>query len=852
MSPSPPSGAPESRNDLLVLTGVRPPPPFVWRALHALALAAMVGLTVGASAAFGLYVHFSRNVPSIPTARDYRPPLLSELRAADGRLLAEFFDERRKMIPYDRIPRRLIQGFVASEDKNFFDHHGFDVLATLRAAVQDAIGYHIRGASTLTQQTAKAILATAYGEKAATARTLSRKIKELILARRLEAHLSKEEILYLYLNHVYLGHHAYGVRAAAENYFHAEPGQLTLAQMALIAGLPQAPSRYSPFAHPEAARRRRSYVLRRMAECGMISESERAAADAEPIRVFPMEDVFHDRAPFFSEQVRRDVIGRYGSERLLTGGLRIDSTLDLDDQQAAQQALLSGLTRVDKRQGYFGPLEHLSPAEVSPFLDRIARKVGGGGLVEGQDYVGVVSQLEESGRLAEIQIGNRTAALSIAGSRWARKPNPEAYYPSSLVDRLTKVLRPGDVVLVRVVSRAQLVDDLDPDARRLVPQRGTLVTLEQMPHLQGALVSLDPNDGAVRALVGGYDFDASEFNRAQQSCRQPGSAFKPIVYSKAIDKLDWTMSTILVDSPIVFDDPDTAKVWKPENYESDFKGDVPLRVALINSMNIPAIKTLAAVGPKDVAAWAHQLGITTKINEDLSIALGSSCVSLWDLTKVYALFDRMGQRVHPRILDKVTDRDGRVLEDHVSYDDAWASLEDRLAGGVAAALEKPEQVIDPTTAFLTTHLMQEVVQMGTGAEAARLGKPAAGKTGTTNDSFDAWFMGFTRDLVTGVWVGYDSYEMPLGKYENGGRAALPIWLDYMKRAVAGRPEKGWDPPEPDQIVWAWVDRQTGKLLPENSPQSIKEPFRKGTEPQADNPAEPSHPVSSSNLFTLPN
>jgi penicillin-binding protein 1A len=840
-------GVSEQVSETLVLSGVAPAPSFFVRILRILGVLGLAGLTLGSAAAFGLYVKYSEHIPSIPSAKDYRPPLLSELRSDDGRLLAEFFDERRKMLPYDQIPRRLIQAFVASEDKNFFDHHGFDVLATVRAAFQDAIGYHIRGASTLTQQTAKAILITAIGEKEATARKLSRKIKELILARRLEASLSKEEILYLYLNHVYLGHHAYGVRAAAENYYHKEPGQLTLAEMALIAGLPQAPTRYSPFSHPESARKRRGYVLRRMADVGMITEAERAAADAEAIKVYPMEDLFHDRAPFFAEQVRRDVVARYGNDRLLTGGLRIDSTLSLDDEHDAEEAMLTGLTRVDKRQGYFGPLEHLESAQIPSFLDRISHRLKGG-LQDGQYYVGVVSKLAATGTGAEVQIGNRTAELSIAGARWARKPNPEAYYPGSLVDRLTKALRPGDVILVRATTYGELTQDMEPAMKQLVPTKGTLVTLEQLPRLQGALISLDPKTGYVKALIGGYDFDASEFNRAMQACRQPGSAFKPIVYSKAIDKLDYNMSTVLVDSPIVSLDPSTAKVWKPENYESDFKGDVPLRVALINSMNIPAIKVLAAVGPRDVAAWAHQLGITSKINEDLSIALGSSCVSLWDLTSVYALFDQMGQRVHPILLTKVADRDGRVLEDHVAYDDAWSPLEDRLAGGTAAALTEPEQVIDPTTAFLMTHLMQEVVQMGTGAEASRLNKPAAGKTGTTNDSFDAWFMGFTRDLATGVWVGYDTYQMPLGKYENGGRAALPIWLEYMQHALAGRPEKGWDPPVPSQVVWSWVDRHTGKPGTPGSADSIREPFLKGTEPAANGPTAPTN----SNLFMLPN
>jgi penicillin-binding protein 1A len=854
MARSPPPGDGERISDSLVLRGVRLRTPLWVRPLQLLLLLSLGGVVAAVCAAFVLYVRFSRDLPSIPTVQDYRPPLLSELRTWDGRIVAEFFDERRKVVPLEKIPVRFIQAFVASEDKNFFDHGGFDPVAIVRAAYQDAIGYKIRGASTITQQTAKSIMITAVGEKEATARKLSRKVRELILARRLEARLSKEEILYIYLNHVYLGHHAYGVKAAAENYFHKELDELTLGEMALIAGLPQAPSRYSPFAHPEASSRRRAYVLKRMAEDGMITEVERARAAAEPIRVFPMEDIFHDRAPFFAEQVRRDLVNRYGNERLLTGGLRVDATLDLDREHAAQVALLRGLTRVDKRQGYFGPLAHLSSSQVPGFLDRVAQKLGDQPLQDGQYYIAVVSRLASDGKVAQLQIGSRSAELPLATARWAHKPNPEAYYPTSLIDSLTQALSVGDVILVRGIAYADLVRNLDAAEKAAVPKGGQLVSLEQNPHLQGALISLDPIDGYVYSLIGGYDFDASEFNRAMQSCRQPGSAFKPIVYSRALDKLNWTMSTVLVDSPIVFDDPENAKVWKPENYESEFKGDVPLRVALINSMNIPAIKTLAAVGPKDVAAWAHKLGITSKVSEDLSIALGSSCVSLWDLTQVYALFDRMGERPHPTLLKRVTDRDGRILEWHTAFDDAWAPLGDRLAGGYARSLAPVEQVIDPTTAFLMTHLMQEVVQMGTGADAAKLGKPAAGKTGTTNDSFDAWFMGFTHDLTTGVWVGYDNMAIPLGKYENGGRAALPIWLEYMQAALRDRPQPPFVPKDPDQLVWATVDRHTGKPVPPGSPSAIREPFRRGTQPGGEGEtATPLTPAASArSLFTLPN
>ena len=839
-------------SDRLALTGLRPRGSVFWPLLKGLVWIGIGATNVALIGALALYVKFSQDLPSIPTVADYRPPLLSALRDTDGRELAEFFQERRKLLPYEKIPKQLIQAFVASEDKNFFDHGGFDPLATARAAFQDAIGYHIRGASTITQQTAKSILITAFGEKEATARKLSRKIKEFILARRLEASLSKEEILYLYLNHVYLGHHAYGVQAAAENYFHKEPAELSLAELALIAGLPQAPSRYSPFSHPEEARKRRGYVLRRMVDNRMITEAQRVEADALPTKVYPMEDVFHDRAPFYAEQIRRDLVKRYGEERLLTGGLRIDGTLDLDKEHAAQTSLLRGLLRVDKRQGYFGPLAELTPKQSAKLLDQVAATMGSKPLVDGEFYVGVIASISKDGKAARVQIGNRTATLPLGGSRWARKPNPEVTYTGAMIESLKKPLKPNDAVVVRATNYQDLTKDLDGEAKQTIPTTGHLVTLEQDPHLQGALISMDPSTGYVLSLIGGYDFDASEFNRAIQSCRQPGSAFKPIVYSKAIDKLNWTMSTVLVDSPIVFDDPSTQKVWKPENYETDFKGDVPLRLALINSMNIPAIKTLAAVGAKDVAAWAHTLGISSKVNEDLSIALGSSCVSLWDLTQVYALFDRMGQRVHPLLIKKVVDRDGRTLEDHTAPSDPWAPLADRLAGGYAKSLAAPEQVIDETTAFLTTHLMREVVQMGTGAEASRLGKPAAGKTGTTNDSFDTWFMGFTHDLVTGVWLGYDSPTLPLGKYENGGRAALPIWLEYMEQALKGRSQPEFLPPDPEEIQWVWVDRHTGKPVAPGQASGIREPFRKGTEPGHEAAENGPKPVSTSALFTMPN
>jgi penicillin-binding protein 1A len=345
---------------------------------------------------------------------------------------------------------------------------------------------------------------------------------------------------------------------------------------------------------------------------------------------------------------------------------------------------------------------------------------------------------------------------------------------------------------------------------------------------------MDPKSGYIVAMIGGYDFNKNEFNRAFQACRQPGSSFKPIVYSAAIEQLNYTPATMLLDAPIVYDDPTNAVRWKPSNFESDFKGDVTVREALIHSMNIPAIRTLEAVGATKVAAWAHQLGITRPLNEDMSIALGSSCVTLWDLTHVYALINQGGKRVKSTFLRRVVDRDGRVLEDHSAYYDPWISMKNRIASGYAELFEEREQVMTPETAFITTNLMKEVCRYGTAARAASMGRNIAGKTGTTNDAFDAWFMGFSPELVTGVWVGYDTYEMPMGKYETGGHTALPIWMDFMSAALKGRPNR--DYPQPEGIVWVAMDPKTGK----RAEGGVSEPFKKGTEPgEGDSEAGPS-------------
>ncbi len=851
-------------------------------------------LLTGATAAVCVFVFlnlkYTDGLPDIPKVDEYRPPILSEVYTQDAVLAGEFSEERRKVVPYERIPKRLVQAFIAAEDADFFDHFGVDVLGTARAAAKTILKKvagrgKVQGGSTLTQQTAKAVLISNEGYKESTAKTLKRKIREALLARRLERELTKEEILYLYLNNVYLGHHSYGVQSAAENYFRKDVKDLTLAEMALIAGLPQAPSSYSPFKNPNAAKNRRTYVLGQMLQKGMITQVEHDEATKAEVNVYDVEDVFHGFAPYFTEEVRRDVVNRYGNPQLLREGLKVFTTMDSEKQRAAQEAVLWGLLVADKRQGFRGAIAHIDgPKQREEFLKRSAKALGDEKLTPGKYYVGLVSEISSNDLVADITIGGKTAKLPALGMRWARPLNPERYYPSVLINKVSAALKVGDVVIVRVVNDAKgLTDDREQQSDALlkeVPEGATLVRLEQEPEPQSALVSIDPQRQYLVAMVGGYDFDANEFNRAFQACRQPGSSFKPIVYSGAIEMMGYTQGTVITDAPIVYDDPDNQTRWKPDNYDGDYKGDVILRTALVNSMNVPAVKTYIALarklgeknerlGMQRFAQFVRKLGVAdhadtdddhkvdSPINLDYSAALGSSCMLPLELVQLYAMLNRLGVKKPTYFIRKIEDRFGRMVEDHTGYDDPWASLQDRVAAGYARMSEPGEQVISPETAFLVTNLMRGVVLEGTGVAAQRLGKPAAGKTGTTNDSFDTWFTAFTKDLVTTAWVGYDhpitdsgtplEKRHYLGKYETGGRAALPIWLSYMTKALEGRAQGEFDPPANLDLVMRRVDKKTGNLASGGSKQSVNLWFKKGTEPQD---AEPEKGAADVNNFMM--
>jgi penicillin-binding protein 1A len=812
---------------------------------------ASIGVLAAAAAVSVLFVAYSRDLPEFSSVDQYRPKLVTKVLSVDGRLIGEFYNERRIVVPYERIPKRLVQAFIAAEDQHFFDHHGIDWGGMISSFARKARhpGEKLRGASTLTQQLAKSLLVSQEGFAKGTERSVKRKIREAILARRLEENLNKEEILWLYLNQVYLGHGAYGVEAASENYFRKDVAELTLAEMSVLAGLPQAPTKFSPFVKPTAARARQEYVLRRMKEDGYINEAERQDALSLSVEktVHARDDRFLDTAPYFTEHVRRYIVETYGNKNLLEQGYTIWTTLDLEREHYAEEALIDGVREVDKRQGYLGPIAQLVDAQgrydekkVERALDVVEKKMlHKKSPEEGYPVMAVVSEVDGEHQWATVRIGkDLTGVLPLAGMRWARKPNPNQSWEFHKIEDVRAVVRAGDVVLVQpwFTKDAFLKAAMGPDQTvQKLPDEASashpLCTLDQVPRVEGSLISIDPHTGYVQAMIGGYSYEESEFNRAFQACRQPGSAFKPVLYSAAIAREDYNAATMIMDTPITLRDEDIGKSWKPQNFEGDFKGEVILRDALSFSMNLPALHTMEKVTPKAVVEWAKHLGIKTPVKEELGSALGSSCITPWELASTYTIFARMGLRPEPAFIKRITDRDGKVVEEHAAPNDAWQPHERRIDSLYRALLERPQRLIDPVDAFQIHYLLTQVATRGTGANASKLHHPVAGKTGTTNDSFDTWFSGYTPTLVTTVWVGYDTYEYPMSVGEQGGKTALPIWLDYMTPALANKDENEWTPPE--GICFARIDNQNGKRIYTEKPHSFVAPFRCGKEPEVE-------------------
>ncbi len=735
--------------------------------------AVVLALTIGLGVAAGIFAAYLKDLPSLDGLEEYQPSIATTLYTDQDEPFHSFYEQRRILVPLDTIPAQLRQAVLAVEDARFFEHHGLSARAIARAFIMNVLARRkAQGGSTITQQLARGLFLTP--EK-----NISRKIKEALLSVEIEKRYAKERILELYFNLVYFGHGAYGVEAAAQTYFKKSVGELNLAEAAMLAGLPNAPNRFSPIVDPERARQRRDHVLNRMVDEKLITR-----ADAETASRTPFNEALFTRssvvAPYFVEHVRQILEETYGAYALYNTGLKVYTTLNLRMHRAAESALVGGLRDLDKARGYRPVNAEGLRRRIGPYTPR-----------PGEILPGTVVGLKA--KTIEVRVGRYRGEIQLESLTWTKLANP------------AEAFREGTPILVQVL--------------RVNDQHKTLeLGLEQRPDLEGAFVALDPRDGAVKAMIGGYDFERSKFNRATQAKRQPGSAFKPFIYAAAFDR-GFTPSTVIDDSPISFHTRVGGQLveWSPRNFDRKFHGPTTLRRALENSINVVTVKLLQQVGVDPVVRLAHQVGIESDLRREIALALGVSEVTPLELVSAYGVFANGGVRAEPFSIRRVTDQQGRTLEQHVT---------------------ETQEVMRPETAYVLVNVMKGVIQRGTGARARVLERPLAGKTGTTDDATDLWFVGFSPSLVAGVWIGYD-IKRSLGSAETGGRLALPIWIQFMQKSLADTEAE--DFPVPENVVPVPVDHQTGLPAPPEDRNAITEYFIKGGEPKAARVARPIPP-----------
>lgn len=869
-------------------------------------------LLIGIATLFIGYQYLVSTLPEIHTLKDYKPLLVSQVYDRNNKKVGEYYRERRILIPYKDIPKHMVQAFMAAEDDKFFEHHGINFQAILRAALANMqAGTSVQGGSTITQQVVKKILLT-------DERTLTRKLREALLSWKIEENLSKEDIMYLYLNQIFFGQRAYGIEAAAETYFRKPVKKLRLAEMAILAGLPKAPSHYSPVINPTRAKERQIYVLRRMAEVGFITKEEAEKSIQEPVKVYVSEK-YDEMAPFYIETLRQILISQIGEKAVLDEGIKVYTSLDLAKQIAAQKAVENGLRDLDKRQGFRGPSRNLAkPEDVDKFITNQRKKLISESTPErtilptgefaeiylpnigrrnktaktqtvakatgtkippyismNQIIEGVVTEVNDAKGYVFVQAPELQGAIDFQTMKWARKPNFDKKYDQDLIRKPSDALKVGDVISIKLIGETFQLSPQPQnkkDKAQVFTDRVALI-LEQEPVVEGSLVSFDQQSQELLALVGGFSFKKNEFNRALQAARQTGSSFKALVYAAALDH-GYTASTPIMDTPIVFEQhdmeegQDEVKIWKPSNHGRDYSGDITFRNALVRSLNIPTVKIIEDIGVNYSTDYARRLGIFSPLNPDFTMALGTSSVTLYEMTKAFAVFGRLGKRLRPIIIHKVLDQNNKQILGQTSldvrykneikpFDDEFENRRKNFFDSKAAAIvksanesgpddagtveaKKPlkdeifffpdeDQLIKPQTAYLITSLLKGTVDdaHGTGGKARALGREVAGKTGTSNGYVDAWFLGYTAQISTGVWVGYDK-EHTIGKGEVGGRAALPIWVEYMLQAHTNLPNLNI--PVPDGITFVSVDADSGKLATSKSKNVIRQAYLEGTEP----------------------
>lgn len=771
-------------------------------AFRIFALLCAGGCLLGAGGAVALYFWASNDLPSFSRIADYRPPLVTNVLARDGSLIGQFYREKRFLATLDQMSKFVPLAFLAAEDDEFYKHPGIDIKAIIRAAITNFQGGgKISGGSTITQQVVKRLMLTP--EK-----SYERKLKEMILARRLEQQFSKDEILNLYLNQIFLGNNSYGVEAAARTYFAKHASDLTLAEAALLAGLPQAPSEYNPYRHPEAAKNRQRYVLRRLRDLAWISESEYEQALYADLEYRSMPSGMGREGGWYLEEVRRQLLdlfseensrlhgfdfGLYGEDAVYELGLTVHTSMDPFQQRAADAALRKGLEDAAKRHGWRGPEQELDPSGYDDFLQRhpfVPADLEKDGWVQA-----LVVAVEKKG--AEVRLGpDWRGFVSVKTMGWARKPDKRVAgsVTSTAVSDATKVLKPGDVIWVSLGEQTP-VKGREPfrleeaTAETIIPLR-----LQEPPDVQGAMVSIEPQTCDVVAMVGGYAFGSSgsQFNRATQAQRQPGSSFKPIVYSAALDN-GFTAASMVLDAPILIVNEWTREAWRPRNFEGNFEGPMRLYRALARSRNLCTVRVVQQMGIQAVVDRARDLGLTPYFPAELAISLGAVAVSPLNMTQAYTAFANAGKASVPRFIQSIQGPWGNTIYEN-----------------------PPEhvQAISPQNAYVMACMLKGVVSFGTGSRARVLERPLGGKTGSTNDENDAWFLAVTPHLVTGTYIGYDQVE-PMGRGETGSGAALPVYVDYAQKALEVYPAE--DFPVPEGIVFSQVD-------------GMSWPFIAGTEP----------------------
>ncbi len=809
----------------------------LWRWFKRLLKLALVGLLLAVLVGVGAYLYYSRDLPDVEELRTWRPPQVTKVTCRDGSMCAEFFVERRTWVDVRTLPPHVRDAFLAAEDADFYSHQGLDYLGIIRSAVKNLRpGGMKSGASTISQQACRSLLLTQE-------RTLARKVREWILTPRMESALSKDEILNLYVNTIYFGHNRYGVEEAALFYFGKHAKDLTLGEAAVVAGTVQLPHRINPVTNIVKAKRRQRYVLTQLGRHGFVKQPLIDAEMDKPI-------VLGARPPAqvgasYAEEVRKQLVARYGDKAVLEGGLRVQIAMDPTLQAAAEKSVRAGLEAVDKRQGYRGPLGSVDAARfasLKPFLEqrlaeagkrrpderfvadlsalkdakppeeedgdktvadpsteepvlsddeKLALAIGVKTLADGTETVGWVSAVDDAKGTAQVELVGAAAQLEFAAHKWARRR--EGTKVGSNPARMSEVVKPGELVRVRLgaaLPASQLLS----------------ASLAQLPVVQGALAVIDPKDRTVVALVGGYDFSLSAFNRATQARRQPGSSFKPFLYAAAMESTKFTPISIVNDAPEAIRDPYTGKMWKPQNYEKGgFEGPITVRAALTKSKNTVSVRLIEALGPDTVIAFANKAGIRSALPQNLTLALGTGEVTPLEIANAYTTLQSNGLYAEPLMLVRVADAKGKVLEERHAA---------------------PEQVLSPAVAFLATSLMRSVVEEGTAVAVLELNRPAAGKTGTAQEFRDAWFSGYTADYVATAWVGFDDHD-PLGGGETGGRAALPLWLGFMREAHKSLPPRDFVVPE--GVKQVRIDPRTGKLAGGSVP-GRAEWFLEGTEP----------------------